>query len=71
MCSTTETIKSDLLRKFTCSPDRERCPIGADQTTILLEKVNEPKTLRHDWSVKVPTVEARDWHCKMKISAAT
>ena len=71
MCSTKETIKSDLLRKFTCSPDKTKCPIGAAQTSILLEKLNEPKALRHDWTVQVPTVAARDWHCKMKISAAS
>ena len=70
MGTATNPISNRFLKSMMFPADATNCPAQADTEIKMIASGSiNARTVKHDFSGTLPNSNARDWHCKWKISA--
>ena len=53
-----------------CPASKAYCPLGRDETNILIEDKTKEYSKEFYWPITVPNLSALDYHCKYMIQTA-
>ena len=59
-------VKNPYFQKFVCPASKDNCPKGSDAVQIL-DTENKEFIKEWYWYKSVPTPDAANWNCKIKI----